>query len=153
MQFTVTGFNAFNSSAYKNKLPRSVKERMVTSYEFELYPVDCPGGVTINGVDYTAKKGCFSLTKPGWRQRLRLRYNFRNNTTHLDNTLTVGEILSEHPILKPLIEDERESEYKQLRTWIQEGYISELEPELKSWLDGEKDFEVVDILCYEWYYE
>ena len=45
-----------------------------------------------------------------WRQRLRLRYNFRNNTTHLDNTLTVGEILSEHPILKPLIEDERESE-------------------------------------------
>jgi hypothetical protein len=44
-----------------------------------------------------------------WRQRLRLRYNFRNNTTHLDNTLTVGEILSEHPILKPLIEDERES--------------------------------------------
>ena len=40
-----------------------------------------------------------------WRQRLRLRYNFRNNTTHLDNILTVGEILSEHPILKTLIED------------------------------------------------
>lgn len=47
----------------------------------------------------------------------------------------------------------REISKDDLRTWIQEGYISELEPELKSWLDGEKDFEVVDILCYEWYYE
>ena len=74
MQFTVTGFNAFNSAAYKNKLPRSVKERMVTSYEFELYPVDCQGGVTINGVDYSAKKGCFSLTKPGQRQKMILPY-------------------------------------------------------------------------------
>ncbi len=74
MQFTVTGYNAFDSAAYRTKPPRSVNERMVTSYEFELYAADCQGGITINGVDYTAKKGCFSLTKPGWRQRMRLPY-------------------------------------------------------------------------------
>ena len=36
---------------------------------------------------------------------------------------------------------------------IQDGYILMLEPALKSWLDGDEDFEVVDVLCYEWYYE
>ena len=47
----------------------------------------------------------------------------------------------------------REISKDDLRTWIQDGYISKLEPELKSWLDGDEDFEVVDVLCYEWYYE
>ena len=47
----------------------------------------------------------------------------------------------------------REISKDDLRTWIQDGYISKLEPALKSWLDGDEDFEVVDVLCYEWYYE
>ena len=47
----------------------------------------------------------------------------------------------------------REISKEDLRTWIKDGYISKLKPELESWLDGEKEFEVVDILCYEWYYE
>ena len=47
----------------------------------------------------------------------------------------------------------REISKDDLRTWIQDGYISNLDPELKSWLDGEEEFEVVDVLCYEWYYE
>ena len=47
----------------------------------------------------------------------------------------------------------REISKDDLRTWIQDGYISKLAPELKSWLDGEIEFEVVDVLCYEWYYE
>ena len=47
----------------------------------------------------------------------------------------------------------REINKEDVTTWIQDGYISNLEPELKEWLDGDKEFEVVDILCYEWYYE
>jgi hypothetical protein len=47
----------------------------------------------------------------------------------------------------------REISKDDLRTLIEDGYIPNLQPELKSWLDGDKEFEVVDILCYEWYYE
>lgn len=47
----------------------------------------------------------------------------------------------------------REISKDDLRTWIQDGYILRLEPALKFWLDGDDDFEVVDVLCYEWYYE
>lgn len=47
----------------------------------------------------------------------------------------------------------REISKDDLRNWIQDGYISNLDTELKSWLDGDKEFEVVDVLCYEWYYE
>ena len=47
----------------------------------------------------------------------------------------------------------REISKDDLRIWIQDGYISKLEPALKSWLDGDEEFEVVDVLCYEWYYE
>lgn len=46
----------------------------------------------------------------------------------------------------------REISKDDLRIWLQDGYISQLRPELKAWLDGETDFEVVDVLCYEWYY-
>lgn len=44
----------------------------------------------------------------------------------------------------------REINKEDVTTWIQDGYISNLEPELKEWLDGDKEFEVVDVLCYEW---
>ena len=47
----------------------------------------------------------------------------------------------------------REISIDDLKTWIQDGYISKLEPELKSWLDGDEEFAVVDVLCYGWYYE
>lgn len=47
------------------------------------------------------------------------------------------------------IDYSREITKDDLKTWIQDGYIFMLEPELKSWLDGEEDFEVVDVLCYE----
>ena len=97
MQFTVTGYNAFNSAHYKNRVPRSVKVRMVTSYEFELYPEDCQGGVTINGVDYTAKKGCFSLTKPGWRQQMRLPYKCYFFNIHTRDEVLI-ELLDRLPV-------------------------------------------------------
>ena len=44
----------------------------------------------------------------------------------------------------------REINKEDVTTWIQDGYICNLEPELKEWLDGDKEFEVVDVLCYEW---
>lgn len=47
----------------------------------------------------------------------------------------------------------REISKDDVRTWMQDGYISKLEPELKLWLDGEIEYEVVDVLCYEWYYD
>ena len=47
----------------------------------------------------------------------------------------------------------REISKEDLSTWIQDSYISKLEPELKSWLDADEEFEVVDVLSYEWYYE
>ena len=47
----------------------------------------------------------------------------------------------------------REISKDDVRTWMRDGYISKLEPELKSWLDGDAEYEVVDVLCYEWYYD
>lgn len=47
----------------------------------------------------------------------------------------------------------REISKDDLKTWMQAGYISELTPALKAWLYDEEEFEVVDVLCYEWYYE
>lgn len=44
----------------------------------------------------------------------------------------------------------REISKEDLRIWLQDGYISKLEPELQSWLNGDEEFEVVDVLCYEW---
>ena len=40
-----------------------------------------------------------------------------------------------------------------LRTWMQNGDISSLSPELELWMDDKLEFEKVDVLCYEWYYE
>jgi hypothetical protein len=44
-----------------------------------------------------------------WRQKLRQRYNFRKiqpPTTAIEGVKSVGEILSEHPLLKQLIDNE-----------------------------------------------
>ena len=49
-------------------------ERTVSAYEFEFYTEDCTGGLLVDGIRYTAKKGFFSCTKPGQRQRMILPY-------------------------------------------------------------------------------
>lgn len=73
----------------------------MSSYEFELYPEDCAGGVTINGKDYTARKGCFSLTKPGWRQKMRLPYKcyFFNIYTEDESLCELLDALPEYGVL------------------------------------------------------
>lgn len=45
----------------------------------------------------------------------------------------------------------REISKDDLTTWIRDGYIFDLDPVLETWLNGDIEFEVVDVLCYEWY--
>ena len=45
----------------------------------------------------------------------------------------------------------REISKDDLTTWIRDGYIFDLDPMLETWLNGDIEFEVVDVLCYEWY--
>ena len=75
--FTVTNYSAFDSATktLTRTLSLSVHQgRMVSSYEFELYPEDCTGGVIIGSNRYHAKKGCFSLVKPGQHVKMALPY-------------------------------------------------------------------------------
>lgn len=71
--FTVTNYSAFNSDMV-NYGKEGPPERLITAYEFEFYTEDCAGGLFIDGVLYRAKKGFFSCTKPGQRQRMLLPY-------------------------------------------------------------------------------
>lgn len=90
-------FTVLNYSAYDSTFKRVRKgERIAYAYEFELYATDCTGGIAINGTRYYAKKGCFSLTKPGERIEMIPPYKcyFFNIYTQ-DETLV--EVLSELP--------------------------------------------------------
>ena len=65
-QFTISRFGFYDSDVIK---PRNLKKpRRVASYEFEFYTGDFPGGLTINGEFYPARRGGISLTKPGQQQ-------------------------------------------------------------------------------------
>jgi len=67
--FTVTNYGAYSSGTKTMQ-----KERMISNYEFEFYTEDCEGGVVINSVTHTARKGCFTCSKPGQIQRMVLPY-------------------------------------------------------------------------------
>lgn len=71
--FSISNYGAFNSSVKKRKAS-ILPERMISAYEFEFYTEDCTGGLMIDGVRYNAKKGFFSCTKPGQRQRMVMPY-------------------------------------------------------------------------------
>lgn len=67
-QFTISRFGFYDSDIAK---PRTLKDpRLVSSYEFEFYTGDFPGGLIINNEFYPARLGCMSLTKPGQQQRM-----------------------------------------------------------------------------------
>ena len=91
--FTVINYSAYDSAMHKKHFRG---ERLVSAYEFELYTEDCPGGIAINGMRYNAKKGCFSLTKPGQRLRMLLPYKcyFFNIYTQ---DASLAEILDDLP--------------------------------------------------------
>lgn len=71
--FTISNYGAYDSSVRKRK-SMILPERMISAYEFEFYTEDCTGGLMIDGVRHNAKKGFFSCTKPGQRQRMVLPY-------------------------------------------------------------------------------
>lgn len=71
--FSISNYGAFDSSVKKHK-SMILPERMISAYEFEFYTEDCTGGLMIDGVRHNAKKGFFSCTKPGQRQRMVMPY-------------------------------------------------------------------------------
>ena len=102
--FTVTNYSAFDSERkpLKGALLRSVGNgRIVASYEFEIYTEDCEGGVEIAGNYHNAKKGCYSVTKPGQRVRMQLPYKcyFFNIHTQDENLCEMLEELPEFGVL------------------------------------------------------
>lgn len=65
-QFTISRFGFYDSDIAK---PKNAKEpRLISSFEFEFYTDDFPGGLMINGEFYPARLGGMSLTKPGQQQ-------------------------------------------------------------------------------------
>ena len=81
-QFTISRFGFYDSDITK---PRNLKKpRRVASYEFEFYTGDFPGGLTINGEFYPARRGGMTLTKPGQQQTTTQPYKcyFININTH-----------------------------------------------------------------------
>ena len=71
-QFTISRFGFYDSDIRK---PRKLnKPRRVVNYEFEFYPGDFSGGLTINGKFYPARRGGMSLTKPGQQQTMTQPY-------------------------------------------------------------------------------
>lgn len=96
--FTVINYSAYDSSVHKKHFRG---ERLVSAYEFELYNEDCEGGIAINGVRYNAKKGCFSLTKPGQRLKMLLPYKcyFFNIYTQDESLAEILDSLPEFGVL------------------------------------------------------
>lgn len=85
-------FNLLNYSTHDSLLRKTGYrgERVVSAYEFELYYEDCEGGLAINGVRHNAKKGCFSLVKPGQRVKMIAPYK-----CYFFNIYTQDESLAE----------------------------------------------------------
>lgn len=71
--FSISNYGAYRSNVRKHK-SMILPERMISAYEFEFYTEDCTGGLMIDGVRYNAKKGFFSCTKPGQKQKMVLPY-------------------------------------------------------------------------------
>lgn len=96
--FTVTNYSAFDSAAvnYKEK-----PERMIAAYEFEFYTQDCEGGIRLDGVFLPARKGYFSCSKPGQRQKMVLPYKcyFFNICTEDEDLCALLDRLPDYSLL------------------------------------------------------
>lgn len=68
--FIVSRYGAFDSKMTKQRMSTE-QPRLASAFELEFYTEDCLGGPVINGVQYQAKRGYFSCTKPGqWLQTI-----------------------------------------------------------------------------------
>lgn len=84
--FSVVRYGRFyrsNTSERKLIDPTDELGTQATCYELEFYYADCPGGLTIEGVHFPAKKGFFTCCKPGQHRKMILPYMclFFNITT------------------------------------------------------------------------
>lgn len=71
--FEIIKIGVYDSMSRKGAASET-KERLVSSYEFEFYTADCPGGIFTEGTLHPARKGGCSLFKPGQKQRMVLPY-------------------------------------------------------------------------------
>lgn len=75
--FTVVRFDSFRMNSDPNAAfqdPIAEQAYLTAAYEFEFYPEDCTGGLTVDGVPYPAKKDFFSCCKPGQMRKMTRPY-------------------------------------------------------------------------------
>ncbi len=72
-EFTIANCGVYDS-VVSPAGKRARMEETVSSYEFEFYDCDSPGGLMTDGVFYPARKGGFACTRPGQRQKMVLPY-------------------------------------------------------------------------------
>ena len=63
--FNVTKYGIFNSSVSYPRLTTTTPDRVVRSYEIELYPNECQGLTYINGKAFHLPAGTITCAKPG----------------------------------------------------------------------------------------
>lgn len=110
--FTITDFNSFcvYTNPYKYTASREeLIDTLVSSYEFRFYPEDLPGGVTIDGVRYPARKGCFTFSKPGQKRRITLPFkcfyfNLTTQDAQLRESLDRLPTFGEHPQMDEILD-------------------------------------------------
>ena len=99
-------FHVGNHSTRRLKDPTDEVGTHAVYYELEFYYADCPGGLTIEGVPHTAKRGFFSCCKPGQHRKMVLPYKcFFINIATKDPAL--AEALSALPDYAPMSEAEQ----------------------------------------------
>ena len=75
--FSILRYGRFyrsNTSERKLIDPTDELGTQAACYELEFYYADCPGGLTIEGIHFPAKKGFFTCCKPGQHRKMVLPY-------------------------------------------------------------------------------
>lgn len=98
-------FHIGNNSTRRLVDPTDELGARAVHYELEFYYADCPGGLTIEDVHHTAKRGFFSCCKPGQFRKMVLPYKcFFINIATKDPALL--EALNKLPDHAPMEETE-----------------------------------------------
>lgn len=73
IDYEITQYGLFDSTV---KFPDTVttQERLLNSFEIELYTCDCPGTAYIDGTAHSLEKGTILCAKPGQRRHSRLHF-------------------------------------------------------------------------------
>ena len=77
LNFSVVRYGRFyrgNQSTRKLIDPTDEVGTHAACYELEFYYADCPGGLTVDGVHFPARRGFFTCCKPGQHRKMVLPY-------------------------------------------------------------------------------